>query len=277
MTLLFFVIVYPLYFVVVASISDPLLVSAGKVWLFPRGLTFAGYEKIFSMNIIWTGYRNTIFYTVCGTTLNVAVTLMAAYALSRKDFALRSFFMKFFVFVFLVHGTLVTFFIIVKSLGMLNKWYTLIILNLVAVYHLVIARSFIEQTIPPSLFDAAIMDGCSHFHFFGRIVVPLSKAIIAVLVLFYGVGHWNDFFNALIFLREEHLQPLQLVLRRILILSEVSTDDVFVDVLNAQERVFLSESIKYGSIVVSSLPVLLMYPFMQKYFLRGVMIGAIKG
>lgn len=272
------VILYPLYFVVIASVSDPNMVNKGQIFLFPKGITTLGYTKLLQDKTIWIGYRNTILYTLFGTIINVVVTLCAAYPLSRKDMVGRKYLMGFFVFTMYFSGGLVPLYIMVNNMGLYNTPYVLLILGMVSVYNLIIAKSFFETTIPDELLEAAKIDGCSNIIFFLRIVLPLSTAITAVLVVYYGVGHWNQYFNALIFVSKQDYYPLQIVLREILIQSRQTEAVVSEGAIHElMERNKYAELIKYGVIVVASLPVMIMYPFAQKFFVKGVMLGAIKG
>ncbi|WP_449538879.1 carbohydrate ABC transporter permease [Ferdinandcohnia sp. Marseille-Q9671] len=269
-------VVYPLYFIVIASISDPNMIYEGKVWFLPQGITFEGYERIFSDSLIWTGYKNSIIYTFVGTLVNVCFTLMAAYALSRKDLYGRNIIMLLFLFTMFFSGGLIPTYLVVKDLGLLNTMWALILPKAVAVWNLIVARTYFQMSIPDEMLEAAKIDGCSDVKFFWKIVLPLSKPIVAVMVLFYAVGHWNSYFDALIYLNDEELYPLQLILRNILIQNEASTQMISdLESLAAKQRV--SELIKYGVIIVASLPLLVLYPFVQKHFVKGVMIGSIKG
>lgn len=269
-------VVYPLYFIVIASISNPNLIYEGKVWLLPKDITFEGYQRIFSDSKIWLGYKNSIIYTFVGTIVNVSCTLMAAYALSRRDLYGRNLIMFLFLFTMFFSGGLIPTYLVVKNLGLLNTMWALILPKAVAVWNVIVARTFFQTTIPNELLEAAKIDGCSDAKFFWKIVLPLSKPIVAVMVLFYAVGHWNSYFDALIYLNNEDLYPLQLILRNILIQNEASTQMMSdIDSLAAKQRV--SELIKYGVIIVASIPLLVLYPFVQKYFVKGVMIGGIKG
>jgi len=269
-------VVYPLYFIVIASISNPNLIYEGKVWLLPKDITFEGYQRIFSDSKIWLGYKNSIIYTFVGTLVNVSCTLMAAYALSRRDLYGRNLIMFLFLFTMFFSGGLIPTYLVVKNLGLLNTMWALILPKAVAVWNVIVARTYFQTSIPNELLEAAKMDGCSDAKFFWKIVLPLSKPIVAVMVLFYAVGHWNSYFDALIYLNNEDLYPLQLILRNILIQNEASTQMMSdIDSLAAKQRV--SELIKYGVIIVASIPLLVLYPFVQKYFVKGVMIGGIKG
>ncbi|MDN4865681.1 carbohydrate ABC transporter permease [Priestia megaterium] len=269
-------VIYPLYFIVIASISDPNLIYSGKVWFFPKEITFEGYERIFRDSKIWIGYKNSIIYTVIGTIVNVALTLMAAYALSRKDLYGRNALMFVLMFTMFFSGGLIPTYLVVKDLGLLNTMWAMILPKAVAVWNVIVAKSFFENTIPNELLEAAKIEGCSNTKFFMKIVLPLSKPIVAVMVLFYAVGNWNSYFDALIYLNNENLYPLQLILRNILIQNEAATQMVRdVGSLAAQQRI--SELIKYGVIIIASVPLLVVYPFVQKYFVKGVMIGGVKG
>lgn len=272
------IVLYPLYFVIIASISDPNAVNNGRVVFFPQGVTLMGYSRLFQDKTIWTGYRNTLMYTLAGTTLDVFVTICAAYALSRKDLVGRNILMKYFIFTMYFSGGLIPLYVQVNNMGLYNTPWVLIILGAVSVYNLIIARTFFESTIPLELLEAAKLDGCSDFRFFGSIAVPLSTSIIAVLVVYYGVGHWNQYFNALIFISKQKYYPLQVILREILIQSRQTESVVSEgDIAEMMEKNKYAELIKFGVIVVSSLPVMILYPFAQKFFVKGVMLGAVKG
>ena len=269
-------VLYPLYFIFIASFSDPDLVNAGEVWLFPRSFTIEGYERLVQEDKIWTGYRNSIIYLIVGTSINLAMTLPAAYALSRKDLLGRKFFMMAITFTMFFIGGLIPRYLIIKNLGILDSIWAMVIPNAVLVWNLIVTRTFFQVTIPEELLDASRIDGCSNMQFFFRVVLPLSKAIIAVIALFYGVGHWNAFFQALIYLRSEELYPLQLVLREILIEAQIAAE-MLEESESASDLITIAETIKYGVIIVASLPLLMIYPFVQRFFVQGVMIGAIKG
>jgi len=276
MAVIIALVAYPLYFIIIASFSDPMDVMAGKVWLWPAHITFEGYQRIIKDSSIWLGYRNSIFYTVAGTSISVVATLLAAYALSRKDLVGRGILMKLIIFTMIFSGGLIPRYLTVRSLGMVNTVWAMILPAAVAAYNLTIARSFFESTIPDELLDAARIDGCTNRKFFVSIVLPISSAIIAVMILFYGVSNWNEFFESLIFLDNKKLFPLQLILRSILIQSQAQMDMVS-DIDSIEAAIRTAEQIKYGVIIVASLPVLVLYPALQKYFVKGVMIGSIKG
>lgn len=279
LSFLLLIVLYPLYFVVIASISNPDAVNASKVIFYPVQPTLEGYTKLLQESRLWIGYRNTILYAVFGTSLNLILTLLTAYPLSRDDLKGGNIILAYFVFTMFFNGGLIATFILVRGLGLYNTPIVLVILSGLNVYNLIVTRTFFRNTIPKELLDAAFMDGCSNWKFFIRIVLPLSKAIIAVMIVFYGVFHWNQYFNALIFISDRNLQPLQMVLRSILIQNtmvgrQVVDENMMREIMD-QER--YAELIKYGVIIVSSLPVLVLYQFAQKYFVKGVMIGSIKG
>ena len=276
MMLVLLVVIYPLYFVVIASFSSPEQVNAGRVWLLPRGITLEGYSRIFQDQTIWRGYRNTITYTVLGRVVNMVLTIPETYSLSRKDFVVINSLTLLFAFTTFFAGGLIPRYLLVRSLGMVNTIWAMVIPNAVLVWNVVVARTFFQHNIPRELLEAAVMDGCGNSRFFVSIVLPLSRAILAVMVLFYAVGHWNSFFPALIYLRDAEMYPLQIVLRDILIQAEVQSQ-MMEDATAIEEQQRLGELIKYGAIIVASVPVLMLYPFLQKYFVRGIMIGAIKG
>ena len=272
------VVIYPLFFVIIASISDPVRVNTGEVWIVPLGLTLDGYGEIFTDDQILRGYWNSVLYTVFGTLLNLVLTISAAYALSRRDMVGRNLIMGVLVFTMFFTGGLIPLFLLVRSLGLYDTFFIMILVmpNAVSVFNIVIARTFFQSNIPQELLEAASMDGCSDFRFLASVVIPISGAIIAVLMVFYAVSHWNAFFGALVFLKSENRYPLQLILRGIL-LSHQLADDMWVDDSDALKHQMLAESIKYGVIVVASIPVLVLYPFVQKHYVRGVMLGSIKG
>ncbi len=269
-------VLYPLYFILIASISNPNNVYNGEVILIPKGITFEGYFRIFNDEGILTGYRNSIFYTFTGTLINLLITIPAAYALSRKDLDGRKTFMLFLIFTMYFNGGLIPTYLLVRKLGLINKIWAMVLPNALAVWNLIIARSFFENQLPGELREASVMDGCTDFKYFMKIVLPLSKALIAVMALFYGVNHWNAYFNALIYLREQSRFPLQLILRNILIQNDARAE-MMTDISAISEQQRIADLIKYGVIIVASIPMLIMYPLLQKYFVKGVMIGSIKG
>ncbi|MDU4694657.1 MAG: carbohydrate ABC transporter permease [Paenibacillus sp.] len=269
------IVLYPLLFVVSASFSDPARVLNGEVWLLPKGATLEAYNNILHNEQIWTGYRNSILYTVVGTLINIGMTLLAAYPLSRPDLPGRKGLMLIITLTMFFSGGLIPSYLLVKNLGMVDTMWALIIPGAISTYNLIVMRTYFQSSIPWELQEAAHIDGCSNWRLLISIILPLSKPILAVMVLFYAVGHWNAFFNALIYIRSEDLYPLQLVLREILMISQSAGVDG--GNVGMEEKILLSESIKYAVIIVSSLPVLIMYPFVQRHFVKGVMIGSIKG
>lgn len=273
--LCFIVIMYPLWFVVIASISNSDLVNQGKVVFWPQDIRFYGFEQIFQDSRILIGYRNTLIYVVGGTLLNMIVTMPAAYALSRPDFRPRNAIMLYFVFTMYFSGGLVPTYMQINKLGLINTPWILLIMVLINTYNLIIARTFIQNSIPVDLYESATLDGASHFRIFWSIVLPLSKAIISVEILYYAVFHWNDYFNALIYTSNTDIQPLQMVLRRILLQNEAfANGNGGVQGGYAQSS---ADQVKYAVMIVSTVPILCVYPFVQKYFEKGVMIGAVKG
>ncbi len=273
--LIFIVIVYPLWFVVIASISNSNLVNQGAVTFLPKDIRFYGFQQILDDARIWKGYLNTILYVVVGTLLNMAVTMPAAYALSRRNFKARNKVMMYFVFTMYFSGGLVPLYMTISALNLISTKTILIILVAVNTYNLIVARTFIANSIPEDLYEAAVLDGCSHFNYFAKVVMPLSKAVISVLILYYGVFHWNDYFNALMFNSNADNSPLQIVLREILLLNQAfASGNGGVQGGYGQSS---ADQVKYAVIIVSTLPILCVYPFVQKYFEKGVMIGAVKG
>ncbi|MBB6672395.1 carbohydrate ABC transporter permease [Cohnella nanjingensis] len=273
----FLIVAYPLYFVVIASVSDQTLVATGQVTLFPRGFSTFGYEEIFKDPRIWTGYGNTIIYTVLGTFVNLLFTLPAAYALSRPEFRARRMLMFLFVFTMFFSGGLIPTYILMKSLHLTNTMWVFILPFSVNVFNLIIARTFFEASLPKELFESASMDGCTHFKFFTLVAMPLSKAVVSVIALYYLVAHWNDFFTGLVYIRSNELQPLQIVLRDILLSNQVFSQGAGSGGNAGGYAQQFADQVKYGVIIVSTLPILLVYPFIQKYFEKGVMIGSVKG
>ncbi|GAQ17710.1 sugar ABC transporter permease [Oceanobacillus picturae] len=274
------IVLYPLIYIISASISNPAAVNSGEMWLLPKDITFEGYQMIFQNDAIWRGYLNTIFYTAFGTLINLAVTIPAAYALSRKDFFGRNFFTGMFVLTMFFSGGLIPTYLVVKSLGLIDTVWAMVLPNAAAVWNIVIARVFFQSSIPKGLEEAAIIDGASNFKLFMKIILPLSAPIIAVMALFYGVGHWNGYFNALIYLSDKDMYPLQLVLREILVLQEMASQNSnmsgsMAEALHSKQQ--LAAIIKYGVMIVSTLPVIIVYPFLQRFFVKGVMIGSLKG
>lgn len=269
---------YPLIYAFSASISDPIAVNSGKMVLWPIGVNIEGYKAIFENDWLLTGYANSIFYTVVGTILNVLVTFMASYSLSRKDMFGHGVITFFMVFTMWFGGGLIPTFLVVKSLGLINTRYVLLILGLVSVYNCIICRSFISSSIPYELQEAARIDGCNDFQIVWRIIFPLSGPVLAILALYYALGHWNGYFNALMYIDDRALQPLQIFLREILVQNKRIDMNADAEELEAMmARIQMAQTMKYALIVVASVPMLIIYPFVQKFFVKGVMIGSVKG
>lgn len=278
--LLFLIVImaYPIYFVLVASFSDPTYVNNGEMLLYPKGFTLLGYEKVFEESRVWIGYGNTLLYTVLGTALGVFFTMMAGFSLSRRELPFRNVIMGYFVFTMYFSGGLIPYYMVIKSLNLTNTRFLMVIISSIAVYNIIITRSFMLSNVAEELRDAARIDGCGDGRFFFQIVMPLSKAIAAVLVLYLAVTYWNSYFNPMIFLTDRSKYPLALYLREILLtVSTNARASVTSDASAAAMLQKMSQVIKYGIIVVSTLPIICVYPFLQKYFVKGVMIGSVKG
>ena len=276
LTAVFLVTTYPLVYVLSASFSTPEAVVSGRVWLYPVEPTLAGYAAIFRNPYILSGYANSLFYAVAGTLINLLVTVLAAYPLSRREFMPRNFVMALFVFTMLFSGGLIPTYLLVKGLGMVNTRWAMIIPNALAVWNVILTRTYFISAIPDQLHESAELDGCGELRYMATMLLPLSKPILAVIALYYAVGHWNSYFQALIYLQNKNLFPLQIILREILILNSFNPEMM----INADELLRqqgLEDLLKYALIVVATLPVLSLYPFIQKYFIKGVMIGSIKG
>ena len=274
--LLSIIILYPLWFVIIASFSNPDLVGSGKVLFFPKGITLEGYKYIFRDGRIWQGYKNTFIYTLFGTLLALFITVPAGYALSRNDMAGRGFLMKILIITKYFSGGLIPTYLVVKGLHLVNTPFVLIIMGSFSVFNLILCRTYFMKTLPIELQEAAEIDGCNILQYFLGVAIPLSKPIIAIMALYYAVGHWNAFFNGLIYVTDAKFYPLQLILRDILI-SGQSVDPSTLDPESLELMREIARTIKYGVIIVSSLPVLCLYPFVQKYFIKGIMIGSVKG
>lgn len=267
-------IIYPLWFVIIASFSNPADVANGDVWFWPKHWEFSGYNELFKQKMFWKSYGNTIIYTLVGTFIALAVNIPAGYAMSRKDLFGKKWVNVFYLIPMFISGGLIPTYIVVKNFGLLNSFWVMVLPFSVSTYNIIVARTFFKSTIPETLWEAAQIDGCGTLRYFLQFVLPLSKAVLAVIGLWTAVGLWNSWFNALIYIQKESLQPLQLLLRRILI-SNQSMLGAATGTM-AQELRQLSDMMKYASIVVSTLPIMCLYPFLQKYFNQGVMIGAVK-
>lgn len=272
--LLFVMIItlYPFIYVVSASISDPGALARGEVWLLPKGFSLDAYRRVFDNPQIWNSYYNTIWYVVVGTAINLFMTIITAYPLSRKSFSGRSTIMMLIAFTMFFGGGMVPTYLLIKELGLLNTRWAIVLPGAISTWNLIIMRTFFES-IPESLQEAAIIDGCNDISILARIVLPLSMPVIAVMVLFYAVAHWNSYFNALLYLNDQKLYPLQMVLRQILI--QLEGNEMIQDLTEGREAT--SQTVRYATIIVAIVPIICVYPFLQKYFVKGVMIGAIKG
>lgn len=276
MALLLVLILYPLIYIVSSSFSSGAAVSAGKVLLWPVDFSTTGYEIIFNYKLVWVGYANTIFYTVVATALNVVLTVCAAYPLSRRDFHGRGFYMTLFLIIMFFSGGMIPNYILMTKLGFTNTRWAIIFSGAISVHNMIIMRTYFMNSIPQELFDAARIDGTSDWGYLFKIILPLSRAILAVILLYYAVAHWNSYFNAMLYLRDRDLYPLQMVLRDILNASNVDLSQIE-DAEVLAKMTGAADLIKFALIVVSTVPILCVYPFVQKYFEKGVMIGSVKG
>lgn len=273
--LLIIICLYPMYFILIASISSPSDVSAGNIVFYPKGITFKGYAKLFEYKELWVGYRNTVLYAVVGSVINLAVNISAAYALSRKDLVGRKLITVFFLIPMFFTGGLIPTYMNIQAYNLHDTFWVMVLPFSVITYYIIVARTFFKNSLPDDMLEAAQIDGCGNLRFFFQIALPLSKAVIAVIFLWSAVGHWNSYFNALIYLRNPDLQPLQIILRNILInnqtISAMTTGSA------ATEAKQFADLIKYAVIVISSAPIMCLYPFVQKYFNQGIMVGSLKG
>ena len=275
LVLITFVILLPLIFIVSASFSSSEAVIAGRVTLWPVDFSLLGYETIFEHKKVWDGFGNSLFYTFFGTLFNVLMTIIAAYPLSRQDLVGRRVITIAFIFTMLFNGGLIPTYMVVRDLGLLNTRWAMILPTGIGIFNLLITITFFRTTIPPELIEAARIDGANDFRTFLSIILPLSRPIIAVLTLFYAVNHWNSYFQALIYLKDQELFPLQIVLREILIENSIDAS-MLIDIEDLVAREGLRELLKYSLIVVASVPVLILYPFVQRHFVKGMMIGSVK-
>lgn len=277
LTFTLIVVSYPLIYVISASFSNPDALIYGKVWLFPVGFSFDGYVAVLNYKSVWTGYANTIINASIGTFINVLLTIVFAYPLARKDLVGRNVVMFFVTLTMFLSGGLIPSYLLMQDLGLINSRWSLIFPTAISAWNLILTRTFIQTSIPQEIYDSADIDGCGNVKFLWSMVIPLSKSILAVITLYYAVTHWNAYFNAMIYLRDEKLYPLQLVLRNILIENQLLAGSADVDVEAALQRERMAELLKYALIIVSSLPLMVMYPFVQKHFVKGVMVGSVKG
>lgn len=274
-TLLTLIVLYPVIYVISTSFSSADRVVQGDVWLLPVDFNLQGYKIILGYKNIWIGYLNTIFYTVVGTLINLAVTLMCAYPMARKTLRGRGPIMFFFSFTMLFSAGTIPYYILMNSLGLLNTRWVLLLPGAMSVYNMIVCRTFIQTNVPDEMLEASQIDGCNDIHFFFRMVLPLSKSIIAVLALWYGVGHWNSYFDAFLYLRDNNLFPLQIFLRELLIQSQQISE--VTETLEEMQNMDIYVVLKYCIIVVSTAPLCCIYPFIQKYFQKGVLVGSVKG
>lgn len=268
-------VLYPMYFIVIASFSDPTAVANGEIFFLPKGLNLKAYKKLAEYDQLWVGYKNTILYVIGGTAMTVMVNIPASYALSRKKMYGRKFLTVLYLIPMFFTGGLIPTYIVIKQFGLLDSFWVMILPFCVVTYYIIVGRTFFATSIPDDLWEAAQLDGCGYLGFFFKIVLPLSKAVVAVIALWAAVGQWNSYFNALLYLRDSSLQPLQIVLRNILISNQ--NIGALLTGSAAAEAKQLADLIKYAIIVVSSAPIMCLYPFVQKYFNQGVMLGSLKG
>lgn len=280
LTLVMVVVAYPLYFVVISSFSDPIAVAGGKVTLLPIGFTLEGYQKVLEERTIVRGFLNSLWYTVLGVSINLLVTIPTSYALSRKDFFARKPIMIYYLVTMFIGGGLVPTYLVINQTGLMDSVWALVIPGALGVYNMIVGRTFFTTNIPQELLEAAKLDGCGNTRFFLYIVLPLSSAIIAILTLYYGIGHWNSYFSALVYITTRAKWPLQLELRSILLQNQwqqTTTVLTAEQILERERLQALTEMMKYSLIIISTLPMMVLYPFIQKHFIKGVMIGAVKG
>lgn len=275
--LIFIIVGYPLLIVVSNSLSSPEAVTGGRVWLLPVDFSLEGYQAVFQDKSIVSGFRNSFFYMIVGTAINMVVTTLCAYPLSIKTLPGRRWFMLLFSFTMFFSGGMIPTYLLIYKLGMINTVWSMILPGAISVWNMILMRTYFMNSVPGDIREAAIIDGCSDFRYLVKILIPLSVPIVAVLVLYYAVGHWNSYFNALLYLRDTDLYPLQMVLRNILIMNNASMDMLASDPEAMSLRIKMIDLIKYSVIVVASLPLVILYPFIQKYFVQGIMVGSLKG
>ena len=272
--LMILAVIYPLWFIIIASFSNPADVANGNVWVWPKKWILDGYRELFKQAAIWRSYGNTIIYTLTGTLVALLVNITAGYAMSRKDMVGRKWINLFYIIPMFISGGLIPIYLVVKDFNLLDSFWVMIVPFSVSTYNIIVARTFFNSSLPEGLWESAQIDGCGTIRYFFRFAIHLSKAIIAVIGLWTAVGIWNSWFNALIYLQSANLQPLQLLLRRILISNQSLLGAATGEMASELRR--LSDMMKYASIVISTIPIMCLYPFLQKYFNQGVMIGAIK-
>lgn len=268
---------YPLYLVLLCSFSDPAYISSGDVWIIPRGINFDAYKILLDTKEIWVGYRNTLFYTVVGTTLQMIVTTAAGFALSRKTLPGRRLLMLFFLFPLYFSGGLIPTYLVIKNMGMINTVWSLIVPVMVGYYNLILARNYFENSIPEELFESASVEGASIIRYFFQFAIPLAVPVLAVMTLNFALGHWNKYFDAMIYISDDSIQTLQVFIKRITMQATSSLDGGAISAEMLVEQIRQKQLLKYAVVIVSSLPMILLYPFIQKYFVQGIMMGAVKG
>lgn len=268
---------YPLYLVLICSFSDPAYISSGDVWIVPRGLTFDAYKMLLDTREIWIGYRNSLFYTVVGTTLQMIVTTAAAFAISRKTLPGRRILMLYFLFPMYFSGGMIPTYLVIKDAGMINTVWSLIIPVMVGYYNLILARNYFEHSIPEELYESASVDGANIIRYFFQFAIPLSVPVLAVMTLNFALGHWNKYFDAMIYISNDNIQTLQVFVKRITMQATSSLDGGMTSADAIIEQVRQKQLLKYAVVVVTSLPMILLYPLIQRYFIQGIMMGAVKG
>lgn len=276
LVLFLILVAYPLIYVVSSSFSSGTAVTTGRVYLWPVDFSLEGYKTVFSHKLIGSAYRNTIFYTAVGTLINVVVTVTCAYPLARNDFPMRKFFSIFFLIVMFFNGGMIPTYMVISKLKLTNTIWAMLLPGAISVYNMILVQTFIKNSIPSALMEVSQIDGCSDAKYFFHILLPLSKPVIAVITLYYAVGHWNAYFNAMMYLSDQRLYPLQIILRQILVANQVNLNEM-VDVEALVAKQGLADVLKYALIVVSTAPILCIYPFIQRFFIKGVMIGSVKG
>lgn len=276
MGLILILFAWPIWFIIISSVSDPYAITNGEVWLIPKGIQLEGFRKIFENKELFVAYRNSIVYTVGGTMINIVLTVCAAFTLSRMDFWPRKFLTIMYIFTMYFGGGMIPYYLQIRDLGLMNSPWVMVIPNAINIFNVLILRSCFMYGIPKELEEAASLDGAGAPQLLMKIYLPLSKATLAVLVLYYAVGHWNDYVSALLFLTDREILPLQSILREILVMSDYMSRGSM-NAAAVAEMMRTGGIIKYGVIIISTIPVMIMYPFVQKYFVKGVMVGAVKG
>ncbi len=275
LTIVSLVVLYPLYYILLASFTDPVIVNSGKFLLYPEKLFLEGYNRIFTYRPLWVGYRNSFLYMGLTLVCSLVVTIPGAYVLSRRDMVFRRGLSLLFIFTMFFSGGIIPMYLLIKSLHMLNTPWAVVLPVSCSAWNMIVARTFFQESIPMELLEASRIDGCDDFRFFFQIVLPLSKTIIAVIGLFFAVSQWNSFFSSLMYMTEDKNMPLQVVMRNLILVNSMM--DMLGDAMDFDVRIKLAEQMKYGVIVIGALPLLLLYPFLQKYFAKGIMIGSVKG